>query len=44
MFTTMEKNVATTALTNFLMRSPLAAPPVTMTGLLHVQLEYAEVI
>ena len=39
--TTMGKNVVGTALTKILLESPLKAPPVTMTSLIHVKVEYA---
>ena len=39
--TKMGKNVAPTTLTKIWLKSPLTAPPVTMTTSFHVQVEYA---
>ena len=37
----MGKNVVGTAMTKIMLESPLTAPPVTMTTLMHVKVEYA---
>ena len=39
--TKMEKDVVGTAMTKIMLESSLTAPPVTMTILLHVQMEHA---